>query len=216
MISNSLQFGMDRVSSPKSVDISAMPAIPNILRNTMRGIIMSCKRQKCPLLTVSLIRLTQRRYAIVDVKNYHWLNQWKWFANTDKRQCVYARRLGGTGGKPYLAMHRLIARVRSGEIADHINRNTLDNREINLRKCSLSQNSSNRKKYANTSSKYKGVHWHKGHKKWSSEVRSKGVRYRLGDFKSEIEAAKAYDEKVVDVFGEFANLNFPESEKSNV
>ncbi len=40
MIAISLPFGMDRVSSLKRADISAAPAIPNILRNTMGGIKM--------------------------------------------------------------------------------------------------------------------------------------------------------------------------------
>ncbi len=41
MTVNSLQFEVDRVSSPKSEDISASPATHIILRNTMRGVIMS-------------------------------------------------------------------------------------------------------------------------------------------------------------------------------
>lgn len=35
-------------------------------------------------------------------------------------------------------------------------------------------------------------------------------KYHIGDFNTDIEAAKAYDKKAQKLFGKFACLNFPE------
>lgn len=45
--------------------------------------------------------------------------------------------------KKTIAMHRLILDAKEGEIVDHINHNTLDNRKINLRIVTAQQNSFN-------------------------------------------------------------------------
>jgi hypothetical protein len=38
----------------------------------------------------------------------------------------------------------------------------------------------------------------------------RGERFNLGAYDNEIEAARAYDRKAIELFGEFAYLNFPE------
>ena len=60
-------------------------------------------------------------------------------------------------------------------------------------------------------SKYKGVHWHKNHRKWLARITFEKNTIHLGYFRNEIEAAKAYDEAAKKYHGEFASLNFPES-----
>lgn len=47
-------------------------------------------------------------------------------------------------------------------------------------------------------------------KRWRARIGFKGKRIHLGDFADEIKAAMAYDDKAVELFGEFAYLNFPE------
>jgi hypothetical protein len=59
-------------------------------------------------------------------------------------------------------------------------------------------------------SKYKGVYWEKRYRKWCAAIWFEGRNHYLGSFDVEIEAAKAYDRKAVELFGEFAYLNFPE------
>jgi len=63
---------------------------------------------------------------------------------------------------------------------------------------------------AATYSKYKGVHWHKLHKKWAARITFERKQIHLGYFLSEIEAAKAYDRAAIKYHGEFAYLNFPD------
>ena len=60
-------------------------------------------------------------------------------------------------------------------------------------------------------SKYLGVSIKKNcrWKKWKGSINYHGKHYHLGYFYSEEEAARAYDEKAIELFGENARLNFP-------
>jgi hypothetical protein len=115
-------------------------------------------------------------------------------------------------------MHREIMGAASGQIVDHANGITLDNRKSNLRVASARDNSNNVTSSKNQKNGgYKGVCWHKRAGKWeayisSGEVKDNGKRRRvyLGLFVDPIEAALAYDAEAKRVFGEFAALNFPE------
>ena len=66
----------------------------------------------------------------------------------------------------------------------------------------------NQKSHLNTSSKYKGVSWHKIGHKWQVHIQVIGKKYYLGLFVSDIEAAKVYDEAARNYFGEYAHTNF--------
>jgi hypothetical protein len=89
---------------------------------------------------------------------------------------------------------------------DHRDRNPANNQKYNLRIATVSQNAANRCKqtrYFGVSSRFKGVCWNKETKKWTA--RCKGIH--LGCFKDEKEAAKAYNNKAIELYGEFAYLN---------
>ena len=111
-------------------------------------------------------------------------------------------------------MHRVVLQRVVGrpltrdDIVDHINHNGLDNRRPNLRLATRSQNAANLGPYANNTSGYKGVDFNRG--KWRARIREGGVRYFLGYFETAEDAARAYDTKAHELFGEFASLNFPE------
>ncbi len=107
-------------------------------------------------------------------------------------------------------MHREILCLHRGDgfHTDHINHNTLDNRIRNLRACSCHENNCNRLSRKNTSSQFKGV-WKSG-KKWEAGIRNHGKRIYLGRYTVEADAAKAYDDKAVELFRDFAYLNFPQ------
>ena len=155
-----------------------------------------------------LMPLSQGKFAIVDAEDYERLKQYKW--HVDKGDSTnYAAR--GIVGKNF-RMHREILGAPKGLVVDHINHNGLDNRRSNLRLCTVRQNNMNRRpsRRKNKWSRFKGVSWDKQRRLFTAYIQQDGKMVRLGRFESEVEAAKAYDKKARELFGEFAYLNFPE------
>lgn len=73
-------------------------------------------------------------------------------------------------------------------------------------KMSLSHQGIKRK---NSTSIYMGVSYNKKTTRWTSCIWKDKKRYGCGIFSDEIEAAKAYDKKVLEIYGKDAKLNFP-------
>ena len=149
------------------------------------------------------IKLTQGKVAIVDDEDYDELNKLKWYTNHNYNDKYYAvHSINKTQKK--LKLHRVIMNVTNPKIVvDHINGDGLDNRKCNLRICSHKENMMNRVKQNDTTSKYKGVWWDKDMKRWRAYIGNK----KLGSFKLEVDAAKAYNEKAKELFGDFAKIN---------
>ena len=79
-------------------------------------------------------------------------------------------------------------------VVDHINGIRADNRLSNLQIVTQRENVSVcfRKNSVNFSSKYAGVYWNKGAKKWHSQIGIKNKRRHLGFFSNEEDARAAY------------------------
>jgi hypothetical protein len=97
--------------------------------------------------------------------------------------------------------------AKPGEIVDHINGNTMDNRRCNLRFATRSQNSGNKRKVV-AKSGFKGVYKKQKVKpRWGAAIRKDGQQHFLGYYDTPEEAAMAYDKMAVDLFGEYACTN---------
>lgn len=149
------------------------------------------------------IQLNHGKVALVDDEDFEYLNQFKWYAHK-RGGNYYAERCHK--GK-IIIMHNVIMNPINGFFVDHIFHNGLDNRKSQLRLATRAQNNANRRARKNATSKYLGVAFEKDRKKWTARIRKDKIGYRLGSFNTEIEAAIAYNNKAIELHGEFANLN---------
>ncbi len=152
------------------------------------------------------IGLTQGQVALVDDEDYDYLMQWKWYAQGSKKSnYFYAVR---NEAKDKILMHRVILDLNDkSKTADHKNHNTLDNQKQNLRIASVAQNSCNRISL-HKSSKFLGVNKTKVRNTWRASITKNYTTKYLGSFKTEEQAALAYDMAAKAIHGEYANLNF--------
>lgn len=159
------------------------------------------------------IPLTQGKFAIVDPERYEELARHKWFAAWNKSG-YYAKRMvkaekGSKARQKCVNMHSVILSAPKGKVIDHINHNSLDNRIANLRIVTPRQNSWNRRKRkGNCTSKYKGVSRVDNNGKWRAIIIDNGRKISIGHFDDEKAAARAYDAKAGELFGEYAAPNF--------
>jgi len=133
--------------------------------------------------------------------------QFSWFI--DKKYVYRVKTIDGKRNVK-IRIYRQIMRAEKGQIIDHINGNTLDNRKINLRICTAQQNHKNRKKRneETASSKYKGVS--RKRKKWCVSITHNYTRHHLGMFDTQEEAAAVYNEASEKLHGEFGRKNIIE------
>lgn len=155
------------------------------------------------------IELTQSKQAIVDDGDFDRLNKFKWFTQKTKWGCYAVRNIRNKYEKRKIYMHRLVIPCKKEQQIDHINHNGLDNRKENLRVCSNAENMRNSRKQPNCTSKYKGVSWKKSSRKWVVQIVKDRKKIYVGVYHNEIFAAGEYDKKAIELFGEFAELNFP-------
>lgn len=158
---------------------------------------------------VKKIIATQGEEILVDEEDYPILSRFRWS-------------LGGKGRHPlsflYLPnddsvtvyMHQIIMGgiVRT----DHKDGNPCNMQKDNLRAATRSQNGANARKMKTRagkplSSQYKGVHFSKTAAKYRAVIKCEGKVYRCGSYNNENEAARAYNRKAMELFGEYALLN---------
>lgn len=159
------------------------------------------------------IDLTLGEIALVDNEDYDFLLQWNWRTWVDKSDprglLKYAIANAVRKGRcSTIRMHRVILEASPRQFVDHENGNGLDNQRTNLRIASNRQNQANMVSNRDSISGFKGVTWDAEAGKWRMQIKSGSIK-RRGRFLTEVEAAKAYDVAALDLFGEFARLNFP-------
>lgn len=154
---------------------------------------------------MKMIPLTKGMYAKVDDDDYELLSRFNWCAGKgSKNKTYYALRgVKEDGVARRIYMHRIIAQAGPGEIVDHKNHDTLDNRKENLRLGSQALNQLNRLPIPGGQSAYKGVHYHAPSAKWMAVFNRKLIGY----FNKETEAAIAYNIAAKIGGGDWACLN---------
>lgn len=110
-------------------------------------------------------------------------------------------------------LHRMILEYFGPLHVDHKDRNPFNNQKNNLRIATPTQNCANSGKRSSNWSQFKGVRKRDNKNYYEACITIKGKYIYLGSYKTQKEAALAYDKKALEIHGEFAVLNFPEEVK---
>jgi len=155
------------------------------------------------------------KFLIVDDEDYDMMSNYSWSMDKDGYAQASIRgswdKIKNTDKK--VKAHRILMGSPIGMEIDHKNGVRLDCQKGNLRVATRAQNLRNQKK-TRGSSKYKGVCLYKNSKKqpyWKVSITLHHKVINLGYSDSEEAAARMYDRKAKELFGEFAKLNFFES-----
>jgi hypothetical protein len=163
---------------------------------------------------VKTIQLTQGKVALVDDEDYEQLSKHKWHAHKGV-STWYARRNEPTGlespKQRKISMHMLLAGTPPGMETDHVDGDGLNNQRRNLRVADKRMQAHNRVRKCSrqTTSRFRGVHWHKQAKKWRASIKDRGTIKTLGQFHSEHAAAQAYDDAGFSRNPGYFTPNFP-------
>lgn len=151
------------------------------------------------------IKTTREKFALIDDEDYEKVKQYRWFITGKKARYVVARI-----NEKFIYLHHLImGKPEKGSVIDHRNGDPYDNQKNNLRICTHSQNRGNSKKNRNGASEFKGVviRNRRGKKRITAQIKFTAKSMYLGDFKTEVDAARAYNSAALKYFGEFAKIN---------
>jgi hypothetical protein len=138
---------------------------------------------------------------IVDIRDYELIRNQKWCVNKIGYAVTWKE------GKIQYLHHVILNHSPNHKmVVDHANGNPLDNRRDNLRICTKSQNSANGKSAGKTSN-YRGVYFDKSKNKWVARAILNGVVRLFKRYKTETEAALAYNMAALALWGKYAKLN---------
>ena len=152
----------------------------------------------------------------IDREDYPRVKAFIWFVKQTSNGFYVSGTLGSrTSGNGWdIGLHRLITSFEH-DIVDHINRDPMDNRKVNLRPASASENCINRKPQKNSKFPgWRGVFCCKSKKNpFFASIQTNGKIIYLGSYATPVEAAIAYNDAAVKYHGSFANINDPSLNK---
>lgn len=141
---------------------------------------------------------------------------WTWLVNKNSRARAGSQ-AGDVGPSGYRRISLDWKRYRSNRLAyfymkgqwpagqvDHENLDKQDDRWINLREATVSQNKANTAVSRRNKSGHKGVHWGEKAGKWRAQIRVNGKPHAIGDFVRIEDAVAAYAAAAARHFGKFA------------
>ena len=104
--------------------------------------------------------------------------------------------------KKRVRIHQLVASTfidnpENKNFIDHIDKVKHNNNINNLRFATPQENSRNKNKIENTSSKYKGVYFDRTNNKWKCQIFINNINKHLGYFETEQEGAKYYNNYII-------------------
>jgi hypothetical protein len=160
------------------------------------------------------IPLNHRRFALFDADDAARVLSFRWYAMRQNGRWFAAstRRTGPRSDDRHitLSLHRLILDAPEGTLVAHLNGEMLDNRRASLMVVNRAQLAAMRRRNRNNTSGYRGVWQDRKTGRWRAMLRVGGRKLSLGRNATAAEAARAWDAKVVEVYGSLAALNFPQ------
>jgi hypothetical protein len=154
------------------------------------------------------LTLPSGHVALIDALDLPRVSEHRWWARKKPPWNIYvSTRIGPRHDCHQVLLHRFILQVPASQRVDHRNHNGLDNRRLNLRLATPTQNDANARRARNNTSGYRGVSWRKKSNKWTAQIQTDGRLRHLGYFTDPWEAAQAYNAEALEAWGEFALLN---------
>jgi hypothetical protein len=127
---------------------------------------------------------------------------------TERQWSLYGKYITSCIGKSdYIYLHQYLKPPTYGQVTDHRNGFKFDNRLHNLRAVSKTIDVHNKPKRSGLSSKFKGVSYDNARNMWAWLVTKYGEKVARGRCKTEVEAARAYNEAAIKFYGNNATLN---------
>lgn len=140
--------------------------------------------------------------ALVSSEDYERVVVYSWSKRKSGNNCYAVTEINGRR----VSMHQFIL-GNPGGIIDHKDKNGLNNRRRNLRKCSNAENLRNQRKHKDGKNDYKGIEFDNRKNRWRAIIKCDGKKFRGKRFRTQLEAAIDYNRLAKIHHGEFASPN---------
>lgn len=127
-----------------------------------------------------------RQECLISTSKFNLVNELpiRWYVHK-QRNTLYVKgnKPKSNGKRKDIFIHRIVSDAPSGMVVDHINHDTLNNTDDNLRVITNYDNGQNRKgAQSNSKSGVRGVSWHKAAKKWCVQISVNKEVKHIGSF----------------------------------